>query len=56
MTVKELIKALERIEDEDRVVVFKDSDGGWTNITLRIPIDTKKDSSVYILASSNREK
>ena len=49
MTVRELIDKLELVKDEDTVVVYKDVDGGWTNIDFSIVTAT-------IYPGTNREK
>jgi len=53
MTVKELISKLKQ-EDEDKVVIFVDPNGGWTNIEIgdkNIEIST-----LNLIASTNMEK
>lgn len=52
MTVKELKTELDKFDD-DRIVVFEDTDNGWTNIDV---IVREFESNVKIVPSSNREK
>ena len=39
MTINDLIKRLKK-EDYDKVIIFKDIDGGWTNVNLKIEEST----------------
>jgi len=56
MTVAELINKLEGIKNKDKVVIFTDINGGWTNIDIIEPLDTYQCSQILIVPSENREK
>lgn len=43
MDVKQLIKRLEKME-QDKIVIYMDSDGGWDNIELK---ETEHNVTVY---------
>ena len=56
MTVNEMITVLEGIKDKDRVVIFTDIDGGWTNIKIIEPSDVYVCSQILITPAHNMEK
>ena len=56
MTVDELITKLEKVRDKNKVVLFVDINGGWTNVKFVEPDDNQHCFAVFITPCENREK
>ena len=56
MTVDELITKLEKVRDKNKVVLFVDINGGWTNVKFVEPDDNQHCATVFITPCENREK
>ncbi len=50
MTIQELINKLLECKDKERIVIFEEENGGWTNIEIK----DKSDSTLSLVPSYDR--